>query len=64
MEILNNIWMALSTPNEGLANIIVSLGGFVENFLIMILFLTILEIKSDKKQKLIYVFTMSIVRYY
>ena len=64
MEILNNIWMALSTPNEGLANIIVSLGGFVENFLIMILFLTILEIKSDKKQKLIYVFSMSIVRYY
>lgn len=64
MGILNNIWMALSTPNEGLANFIVSPGGFIEAFLIMKLFLTLLEINTTKKQKLIYVFSMTIIRYF
>lgn len=61
MEILNNIWMAISTPNEGLANLIISPGGFIEAFLIMKIFLTLLEIKSTKKQKTIYVFVMTII---
>ena len=61
MNILNNIWVAISTPNEVLTNIMVSMSTFVENFLIMLLFLTILDIKSSKKQKLTYVISMSIV---
>lgn len=60
MEFLNNIWMAISTPNEELVNIIVSLATFVEYFLTMILFLSILNIKASKKQKTTYVITMSI----
>ena len=32
MEVLNNIWMAISMPNVGLANFIVSIGIFLENF--------------------------------
>ena len=47
MEVLNNIWTAISTPNEGLVNIIVSLATFVENFLVMTLSLTILNIKAN-----------------
>ena len=61
MEILNNIWMAISTPNEGLVNIIVSLATFIENFLIMTLFLSILNIKSNSKQKILYVIIMSFI---
>lgn len=61
MEILNNIWMAISTPNEGLVNVIVSLGSFVENFLIISIFITTLEITSNKKQKLICLLLMSFI---
>ena len=61
MEFLNNIWMAISTPNEGLVNIMVSLATFVENFLIMTLFLSILNITAKPKQKILYVTIMSVI---
>ena len=41
MEILNNIWMALSTPNESLVKTILIFATFFENFLSMKLFVTI-----------------------
>ena len=55
MEIFNNIWTALSTPNEGLVNILLIPCAFIENVLIMYLFLYILNIKANRKQKIIYV---------
>lgn len=55
MEILNNIWLALSTPNENLTNILVTLLGLLENTLTMYLFSTILNLESTKKQKILYV---------
>lgn len=61
MEILNNIWTALSTPNEKLANIIVMFATFIENYLIMALFLSLLNIHATKNQKSIYVILMSFV---
>lgn len=61
MEILNNIWMAISMPNEGLSNLIVSIGIFFENFLFMNIFLTVLEITSTKKQRIICILCMSLV---
>lgn len=60
MEILNNIWVAISTPNENLANIIVSIGIFFETYLIMNLFTSILNINSTIKQKVLYVFIISL----
>lgn len=63
MEILNNLWMAISTPNEVLTNIILTPLFFVENFLIMNIFLAILNISATKKQKLIYTISMSIVSF-
>ena len=39
MEVLNNIWTAISTPNEGLLNILLVPASIVENLLIMFLFL-------------------------
>lgn len=61
MEILNNIWLALSTPNEGLTNILVVFMGIFENILSMELFLAILKISSNKKQKIIYLILFSLV---
>lgn len=61
MEILNNIWMAVSTPNEWLSNIIVSLGGLIEYYLFISIFLTVLEINSTKRQKIICVLCISLV---
>lgn len=58
MEILNNIWLALSTPNEGLMNTIMLFMGIFENILTMFIFLELFTIKSNKKQKLLYVFSI------
>ena len=55
MEVLNNIWTAISTPNEGLVNIIMSIATLLEAILIMYLFTSILNIETTKKQKIIYV---------
>ncbi|MEE0865790.1 MAG: GHKL domain-containing protein [Clostridia bacterium] len=61
MEILNNIWIALITPNEGLTNLIVLLMTFPESFLTMYLFLIIIKIKSTRKQRLTYMFSISLI---
>ncbi len=61
MEVLNNIWMAISTPNVGLANFIVSIGIFLEHFLFMNIFIVVLDLSATKKQKLIYVLIMSFI---
>ena len=61
MEILNNIWIALITPNEGLTNLIVALLTFIESYLTMSLFLTILSIDSSRKQRLTYASTFAII---
>lgn len=60
MEIFNTIWTAISTPNEGLVNILVIPMGFIENFLTMLLFLSIFNIQSTTKQKIFYVIITSI----
>ena len=61
MEILNNIWMALSTPNEMVMNILLIFAGIVEGFITMHLFISILNIDSSKKQRLMYISIITIV---
>ena len=61
MEVLNNIWTAISTPNKELLNILTIPLFFVENFLTMTLFLSMLNISSSKLQKILYVTIMSII---
>ncbi len=60
MEILNNIWTAISTPNELLINISLIPASFVENYLIMTLFTSFLNLSINKKKKLLYIITMSL----
>ncbi len=60
MEILNNIWLALSTENETIINIINIFAGFIEVTLIMLLFCSILHIRTIKSQRILYVIIVSI----
>ena len=56
MEMLNNIWIALSTENVELLNYIFIPLSLLENYLILLLFINLFNIKCSKKQKLLYVF--------
>ena len=61
MEILNNLWMAISTPNEVLMNIIAVPATLIENLLTILLFSAILNINTTSKQKILYVISMGLV---
>lgn len=61
MELLNNVWNALTTPNEGLINILSIPFTILEAFLTMLFFLLILNISSTLKQKAIYVSLISVI---
>ena len=61
MELLNNIWNALTTRNEYLVNILSIPFTIIETILLMSLFLSILDIHSNNKQKIIYVSLISII---
>ena len=61
MEILNNIWIALSTENESLFKIISIPCTFIETYLMFMLFTTIIKINYTKKHLFIYVFAVGIV---
>jgi len=60
MEILQTIWSNLTTENIGLTNLIGIPSTFVEVFISMLLFTTLLNIQATKRQKITYVLTMSI----
>lgn len=55
MEILKTIWTALTTENAELITILSIPFTFIDAFVGMLLFTTILDISSSKKQKILYV---------
>lgn len=56
MEMLNNVWAALSTPNKELIKVSsVFILPFIELPLIMYMFIYILNIKATRKQKITYI---------
>lgn len=55
MELLNNIWILLTTENEFLTNIILAPTSFIEAWLLFKISTSILQINYNKKQKLIYI---------
>ena len=61
MEILQTIWTALNTENEMMIKIINIPFAFVEMYISMLLFTTILNIKASKKQKLLYVLILGVL---
>ena len=61
MNIFQIIWNAISTPNETLINISGFFLCFIEAYVSMCLFTTLLDIKTNRKSKLAYVLAFSIV---
>lgn len=61
MEIFNSIWTALSTPNEGLLNILLIPANIVEAIITMYLFLNVMGLNSTRKQKIIYVISICFI---
>lgn len=61
MELLNNIWIALNTPNEGLITLIMGLASIVESILSLFLFTTLLNIPSNRTQKITYISLSTII---
>ena len=59
MEMLQTIWTALTTENEFLTNIIGIPSIFVEAWISMLLFTTVLNINANKRQKILYILLMS-----
>ena len=61
MEILNNIWNALSTENELIIKLNSIPGSFIEAYLTFKLFTTLLKTNYSKKQLYVYVLPVSTV---
>lgn len=60
MEIFQTIWTSLTTENESLTNLVIIPLYFIEAYVSMLLFCTVLNIKYTKKQQLVYVFAISL----
>lgn len=58
MEIFQTVWTALTTPNETLSKILFIPFYYVDIFVNMLLYTTILNIKCSKKIKIIYVLVL------
>ena len=63
MELLNNIWNALTTPNETLISIILLPSAIIETIFTLIIFTTVFNQKATFKQIIIYIFSCSILTF-
>lgn len=61
MEIFQTIWTAVTTENQRLSNILICPFIFIELYLYMKIFITLLNIDSTKKQRSIYVLLSSVI---
>lgn len=60
-QFLNNIWVALSSENPELINILMIPFSIIESFLTMKIFLTIFNVKTSKKQIFLYIISNLII---
>ena len=60
-QFLNNVWIALSTENIPLMNILSIPLTLIEIYLSMKIFLTIFNVKASKKQQLLYVIPITVI---
>ncbi|HBC84661.1 MAG TPA: hypothetical protein DCZ30_04390 [Clostridiales bacterium] len=61
METLNAVWTALTTTNEELINIFLFFLSFIDAYVVMTLFTTILNLEASRKQKIQYILLLSII---
>lgn len=63
MEFLSNMWIAFTTPNENIIDVITFIGNFIESFFTLLLFSSILKIKFTKTESIKYILIISILGY-
>lgn len=63
MKIIQTMWNAITTQNEIALNIVGFFSCFIDTFVNMLLFTTILNIKTTKSSKLIYVIFMGLIAF-
>lgn len=61
MEFLNNIWVALSTPNEGLVKMLSIPLTFIESNLTLYLLSAVFSLKLPSKKRILYIITSAVV---
>lgn len=61
MEILNNLWIAISTPNVGLINLIAIPATVIEFIFMLLLIISVLNITVTLKQKYTFVISLTLV---
>ena len=61
MEILQTIWTSLTTENKIIIDIISIPFTFIESYIVMLLFSTLLNISTTKKQQITYVLVIGIL---
>lgn len=61
IQFLNNFWIAFTTENPSLINLSFIPLSFIENYLLMSLFLNALNVNTDKKSKVIYTSFMALI---
>ncbi len=61
MNFLNNIWLALSTPNESLVKTLTMLFVFLEIPLTLYLIISIFNLQTTKKQNILYIITSAML---
>ena len=61
MNVLNNLWIAISTPNEELVKIVCVFLLFIESPLSFSLINNVFNLSCTKKQKYLYILVVSIV---
>ena len=61
MQFVNDIWIALSSENPELVNLLLIPATVIEHYLFMSIFLTIFNVKASFKQKLLYVSTITLI---
>ena len=63
MQFVNNVWSALTSENVVLSDLLVIPLFPIENFVLMSLFLSLLNIKSTMKQKTVYIICLTIINF-
>ena len=61
MELLNNIWNAFTTPNETLISLILIPSAIIEGILTLIIFTNLFNLKTNKKQNILFVIMSSLI---
>lgn len=61
MEILQTIWSVLTTENQELANILICPFMFIESYLYVLIFTTVLKINSNKTSRIIFTLLFSFI---